>query len=734
MSLLKNKLKSIFIAFASCVMIAFTATLIPQAIFSDYFFIDDAVNENLPFYKEVGRIVLNGEYPLLTTKTFLGGNLVVDMVISPFSPQTLLTGVIAAKVDSITLPTYFLAWFNAFLISAGCLWLAWGLGLSRLYAVLLALVVSTSPVYMYIFAASWWNLAGAFAWFVVAVAAALNYAMNPTKAGYALACLFSSLLFTTAGTQAHVSYSIVIVILAVFSACKKSSVSSGILVLSILVVSVLVSAVPIYGEYLASSKFIDRVSEFNNNGNFLVPNLNQILNAFNPFYHGFIHFFGGYRHLPIALGYAGLMVLPAIVYFKKPTMFVKSWLFYTMIAATALYMMSLCSQQTGPLRWPFRFAPFATLFVSLASVSVLARGQLNLSKARTYGYMAIVLLSTWIQFFSQEEKIFTTSNFFMSLMFIVACAMIMFAVYLQHLTRKHVILPILLIVLQLGLWSMSLHYNPTLAKKWLSHPTLKKHWPSAISEKGYVLGLANEASSHDPASGSCAHFLFHDIKSINGYSPVGHKAFAHFFPHRSAHGHFVRHETLNNMTAYDPELNTHVYSLFNISEIYAWRSEVPAELSNRISSSGMVIGEAPAEYRKSREKIVIRPNIKNVSEGTLSYQSVPNTVYSHDKSKQLKESWRVWKNDVPRTLVFSRIFWHGYGATINGQSVPVTSWRDTLVRLELPAGAEGLLELQYSPVSWKYTKWSVIVGLLIFMCSFCFHKCRYDDQNMLNLT
>lgn len=727
MSLLSNKLKSILIALASCVLVASTTTLIPQAIFSKYFFIDDAVNENLPFYKEVGRIVLNGELPLLTTKTLLGGNLLVDMVKSPFSPQTLLTGIIAAKVDSITLPTFFMAWFNAFLISVGCFWLARGLGISRLYGILLALVVSTQPVYMYIFAASWWNLASAFAWFVVAVAGLLNYVMRPSKSGYALACLFSSLLFTAAGTQAHASYAIVLVIHAIFVMYKKKSLYSGLLVLSIMVVSVLVSAMPIYGEYLASSRFISRANEFNNNGNFLVPSLNQIMNAFNPFYHGFIHFFGGYRHLPIALGYAGLMVLPAVAYFKKPTEIFKSWLFCIMITALALYMMSLCSHQTGPLRWPFRFVPFASLFVSLASAYILGAGQYNISKAKTLGYIAAVILATWTQFFCQSGNIFTSSNFYTTFIFVIACSIMLFGIYLQNITNKYEILPICLIFLQFGLWSISLHYNPTLAEnpkmgqRWLSNPKLKKHWPPPTTDKGYALGLASEPFSDNPASGGCAHYLFHDLKAINGYSPVGHKGFAHIFPHPTAHGKYHVHKTLNNLINYDSELKTYVYNLFDVSEIYAWRSEVSTDLSNRLSSSGMTINEAPAAYRKASEKIIIKPVIENASEGTLSYQSIPNTIASHDKSKQLKESWNVLKNDLPRTLVFSRIFWHGYSATLNGQDVPVTSWRHTLLRLELPAGSEGLLELQYSPVSWKYTKWAMLLGLLFFVCSLHFH-------------
>jgi hypothetical protein len=61
--MIKN-LKNLAIGFLLCATIRTIANSFPQAIFKEILFINDTVNENLPFYKEVGRLVLNGEWPL----------------------------------------------------------------------------------------------------------------------------------------------------------------------------------------------------------------------------------------------------------------------------------------------------------------------------------------------------------------------------------------------------------------------------------------------------------------------------------------------------------------------------------------------------------------------------------------------------------------------------------------------------------------------------------------------
>jgi uncharacterized membrane protein YfhO len=52
---------------------------------------------------------------------------------------------------------------------------------------------------------------------------------------------------------------------------------------------------------------------------------------------------------------------------------------------------------------------------------------------------------------------------------------------------------------------------------------------------------------------------------------------------------------------------------------------------------------------------------------------------------------------LPALVVFSRPFFSGYRASVNNQSLPVTSFRGLAPAVELPAGSNGELVLRYMP-------------------------------------
>jgi hypothetical protein len=61
-------------------------------------------------------------------------------------------------------------------------------------------------------------------------------------------------------------------------------------------------------------------------------------------------------------------------------------------------------------------------------------------------------------------------------------------------------------------------------------------------------------------------------------------------------------------------------------------------------------------------------------------------------------------------IVFSRPYFRGYRATLNGQELPVTAWRGLMPAIELPKDAEGPLVLNYRP--W----WLVWGGAAALAC------------------
>lgn len=353
----------IILAMLMAAGIVFTA----QLFFKDFFFIDDAQIAFLPFFKEIGRIILSGHWPILTTHTFLGGNLLVDMVFSPFSPQFVVTGLLATQVESFRFAANFLAWFNITLVIAGAYWLGRTLTIRPSYAMLLGFLAATNPVFLFVFCASWWNFAAAFAWFTVSLAAIMQFRLTSTAGYFVTAVVSSCFLFASAGTHMQIAYLVGFSVVLCLGYVEHKKFQRLFAILLIGVCAALMSAIPVMAEYAANTDLVERFSDFNNVGNFLVPSWGSIINAFNPFYGTYSHWFGGYRFVPLSLGYVGIIAVIMFFTDKKPTELPKN---YKTICALALLLLVLTftSSNFGPTRYPFRFLPAWGLMVTALMV------------------------------------------------------------------------------------------------------------------------------------------------------------------------------------------------------------------------------------------------------------------------------------------------------------------------------------------------------------------------------
>jgi uncharacterized membrane protein YfhO len=101
--------------------------------------------------------------------------------------------------------------------------------------------------------------------------------------------------------------------------------------------------------------------------------------------------------------------------------------------------------------------------------------------------------------------------------------------------------------------------------------------------------------------------------------------------------------------------------------------------------------------------------------------SRPNEQFVAAKISRINDSRNRVEADVavsdgsgPALLTFSRPFFPGYRATLNGKEEKVSSYRGLMPLVELPGGSQGHLILSYRP--W----WLVWGGGLSICCAFLF--------------
>jgi hypothetical protein len=201
-----------------------------------------------------------------------------------FSPQVLITSLLAAATENFYIPIIFNAWLNIFLVTLGSFWIGNLLKLKTHWSLLLAITTATQPMVLYIFYGFWWNCAGGYAWLVMATAALMQFYLNRSALNFILATMFGSFLFATAMTHLQMVFIFLalLMIFAAFREKRKITATAPFIGLSLCII--LMAAIPVMSEFIANATIVSRNTGFQNIANLGVPSWGHIINFFNPFY------------------------------------------------------------------------------------------------------------------------------------------------------------------------------------------------------------------------------------------------------------------------------------------------------------------------------------------------------------------------------------------------------------------------------------------------------------------
>jgi len=204
------------------------------------------------------------------------------------------------------------------------------------------------------------------------------------------------------------------------------------------------------------------------------------------------------------------------------------------------------------------------------------------------------------------------------------------------------------------------------------------------------------------------------LRFVNGYSPIRPAGVAREFA-TSIHGEI------------DP----------NMGEWLVWNEAHAGALLDRLGIDGIIIANAfdfaprPAEawnlsgandearvYHRRGAPI---PVVRSADwDGKHSLADVSGIV---DSRNDVTASITVPAADKPALLVFSRPYFRGYRAWLDGRALPVQSFRNLIPLVEVPAGAHGQLRLAYRPNWLIYGGAVALTSAAIWIASAIFALC-----------
>lgn len=682
--------------FLFTIIISFFIILVCQISYKEFFFIDDAKNAFLGMVTEMGRQLHNGEIPIITTKTMLGGNFLVDIVFAPFCPQIFITALVTSFTESYYLPCLVFAFMNIFISIISGYYIGAYFTDKQSLRYLTGFLCATNPVFLFVYCASWWNLADAQSWFLASMAALLHFQRTSSASCWMLSIGSASILVASGGTQPIIAYLIFWAILVIFDFIQYKSYRKALLFILQGICTFLI-VLPIFSEYIAVASMLARPSGFNNWGNFLSPSLGQMLFTMNPLYGDFMHWFGGYRYIPVQLAYTTIAILPAIFFYKNINIKNKNLLFISVL--TVMYF--ICTQlpqQFGAIRYSFRFLPFFSLCLVIVFIILSDNAQIHKNKKITILYISTLFLFCLLSLFKienlQYDNIFIVCCFMLILLF--APAMLF---YFKNTNTAIFILSILgfFLIMAAG---RSLAYNFLSNSKIIYEKNKNNEY--LYNDSGYILSLAGSEPRDTVANYACTDFLRVGYRAINGYSPVGMNDFIKIFPYPTPHGAFEL-KTLDNIMQKEEKTSKYLYDLFNISTIVTYNN-INDNYKKMLFDSGFINKSA------YKNKYIYYTNKKIY--GTVSFNSPGLTVKNVNKISEKKERFDITENASGGTIVFSRISWPGYTASLNGKFLPLRSIAGVLLSLEVPADATGTVELSYWPSTWRIALPLATIGLL----------------------
>lgn len=755
------------------IIYSITVVVICCLFSKNFFATDDAAFEMLGFFRQIGSIWFQGELPLIVDSMYLGGNEVIDLTRGIFLPQNILISIITTQNNFIQLAGNILAFINLLLVSLSSLSIAKSLKLGKSYSYAFASIVVIQPVFLYFYLGEWWNAGNGQAWAMVSIATFLLLVKDYSRKNILLNFISVIFLLSSGWPHGFIGYVFFVVVTIIYEFNKIKNLKYFFCVCTPTILAFIFSTL-IYSEIIYSNDLINRIHGYYTKHRNYTPSWSMLFLGFIPTWYESLNL-SGLKFIRLSMGFSTCF-LPVIFFYRNIKVLWQKdanlkWFISLIIV---FFMLTQMPSQFGPLRWPFRFIPFLSLFICMFVFYVLKnaptinpRGIVVNKKVSIVIYTTVVsilifmidyigldllwpIAASLLVFYLIDKNIFNLTksiyvkfnwNFYI-LLFCCGCLNLFNLIDVHHpffyilqffsfwlillspyiIEQKRTILFISVNVFTLLIMLMGL---PLLAGYYgydtnLSHRIPR---PQNVNLQGFVLSLPKNVKVKEVkqlSEASASQFGLFDIKSINGYTPVGNKRMEEVLPVKQiAHGFFNVPLTLKNVLKKPDNLDDCQGIILRISTIIVKSSDY-----EKFKEQFKQCGYTQVNVADKRKNLYVSLPLTKTKgwENNIPYAFPAVDGLEVVEHKNNSDLINIPAHNEKITLIFPRLWWKGYSAEINGLPLSVTpDGSGMLVSVEVPPSAHGVLRLSYFPVTWRYLWFLPLLALaglmvLLFCC------------------
>jgi hypothetical protein len=658
---------------------AICAVLLVPLVFNRYFyFSDDYQSQFMPMFVEIARQLKHGMFPLFTEHAWHGGAIVAEYQYAVFNPICLALYLCLDFFPDVAWAAAFYAIVHYFILAAGTHILCLSLRFTRPAAAVGAVLACSSTWLLYWGAQSWIAALVSISWVPWCLAALVLTYHNPKwlpAAAVATALpLLSGWPFTTASLAVLLGLAFVFGIAAGASrervawAAAAAGLGGGLALPAIL---------PTF-EYLHSSartvagvgKFAWRASV----EGLLSSGLPTFIGPWWSDWDGPLSF---YTPSFFYFSWFALLALANMtrVSYRSPDTKLLMYL-------TGAFVVLSASPAIWQLRWSFRYLPFVHLLASLLIGSVISnemrvegtswRWRAKPSSIAIWGPCAVATVSVPGAFVLH----FAFSLLASACAWLAARALVNKGPFVACLLGPQAVFFFLIVTTS---------PTNTALPSW-QPPTARVPQGASGRELSLFAPLGNHTTITQDFWANVSvgnRGLFYGRDTINGYTPVGmpglDEALCLSWISASCP------DAVDKLFVRDAETGQTLIDLLDVTKVVAQRGVFDAAFGRAATSEWHQSGQSKTTIAFSRDS-----KLTNAIAWASPGISVVNTSDNH---------YEISSDSNVRggKIIFSKAWYPGYSARLNGERIEVRAYRGMLPEVDIPSGARGRLVLTYWP-------------------------------------
>lgn len=663
-----------------------------------FFYVGDMYEQFAPLWHVFGSQLRSGTWITMDPSGWMGGNYAAEALTGIWNPVNLVNFVIVSYFDDLALAAFVVAAEMTAILGVGVYLLARSYGARCSPAYLVAIALPVSGLTLWYEAAGWPAGLAAFTWVVHFWWSCRMFSLGRVPA---LVPFVFGFLAMTAGNP-YAPLGLVVVLVAVGVELLVRGDRARLAMLTITGACVGAVALMVFLPLLGSSAVTSRQSLATiANDTFLVPDIGDLVAGSSPTYLPSISNWGGERLEGVPSTYFAWFFLPLLPWLRWPSLRNRfSGSVGLAVVGGFYFLASLAPSNVWLFRWPFRLVEYLYLVVAIVVAVALSAGLARDHVRRRAGLTgAAILLGGYLSWAVRPDLSPT------HLVGLVVVAVFVSAMVVAGRRGAMVLMVVIATVGTTAVLAVQTSSFPSAAQPLPSSEPEPEEPPeggsAAISldrmragsqfYRGTVLQLADRSTVTTEDS-DAGRLLFGNLgratgaQTVASYTGMGFDTFAETLcmDYRGA----VCADAFDRVFAPASQtVDAPLVDVMGVSTLVLQRTLLPEATSGPPPPGWRVAASDGARVVWTRDDV----DVTGAGPATWSSSQVTyRTVSSAPSEETLRIDARA-----AGTVVFSRLAWPGYDATLDGSPVAVREGPAGLLAVDVPAGS-GLLQVTYS--------------------------------------